>query len=107
MDSLAARMVAAAGTIVELNTRYRNGSDVRWSASELRRAADVVEAEDREAETRDRQIYELAKELFLAQSQQQDSAWRHMHWEDVGDRIRVNYCNLATHVLDKGWSKDD
>jgi hypothetical protein len=98
-DSLATQILAAAVTLTQLNARLGNGSDMQWSASELRREAEHEEAEDREAAQRTCMAEALAEDIFTC---------CFPGLQSLSDATDPDYYRRIAHTLLKsGWTKGD
>jgi hypothetical protein len=95
LSTLAHRMRQAAGTIEDVNKRYKyNGTG--WTPDQLRREARHVEDEDQEAYERNAQIDELALDWLQA-------AWGPERGWDK--EIAAKCANVARKLIESGWRK--
>jgi hypothetical protein len=99
--TLPERMRLAADTIDEANTRIGGPTNGYWRPSELRKEADEVDAEDREAAEKADQVEVLSKELFTANYQNKGKRWDAV-WPDV----KEIYHRIANTLIESGWRKD-
>jgi vacuolar-type H+-ATPase subunit I/STV1 len=99
--NLADEMRRAADAIEEFNRRGRAhlriyGTDTLWRPSELRREAEHVDAEDREAAEREAQAEELERDLMAARGAVRELA----------SRAGREFAAIdAKYLIAQGWHK--
>lgn len=103
--TLGARMRYAAGVLEEASERYcwKSGD---WKPVELRREAEVLEAEDRETAERDAMADELARAILEAQRALQPSNRRYSAWGNAPERLQDLCRGIAHHLIEYGYHKD-
>jgi hypothetical protein len=91
-------MRAAANTIEEFNQRNQDIwiTDAHWRPSELRREAEHVEAEDREAAERELLVEELARDVF-------NGSYQNLVWPETSNAN--TYRQWARAAVEAGWHK--